>query len=314
MKILVTIDLQPAHHEKIQSALDDVEILVAKTREEAEELMPEADVLIGGFNLNLYRRAERLRWVQSWGAGVNGSLFKEFVESEIKFTSAKGTVGVHLSEHAMALLLSLTRGIHTAIREPRWDNRMPIRRASWELIDRTMGIIGLGGTGVDLAKRASAFGMRVIAVDPERVDLPEWVEWGRGLDAFHDLLGGSDVVAICAPLAPGSEGMFDEAAFDAMQNHALLINVTRGGIVNEQALVDALQNQKIAGAGLDVTPQEPLPENHVLWGMPNVVITPHTAGGSPNRDDRLVDLICENLKRHEAGEPLLSEIDKTKGY
>ena len=84
--------------------------------------------------------------------------------------------------------------------------------------------------------------------------------------------------------------------------------------MNEQALVDALQNQKIAGAGLDVTPQEPLPEDHVLWGMPNVVITPHTAGGSPNRDDRLVDLICENLKRHEAGEPLLSEIDKTKGY
>ena len=314
MKILVTIDLEPRHHEKIQSTLDDVEIMVAKTKEEAEQLMPEADVLIGGFNLNLYRRAERLQWVQSWGAGVNGSLFKEFVDSEIRYTSAKRTVGVHLSEHAMALLLTLSRGVHTAIRESKWDNRMPIRRASWELIDRTMGIVGLGGTGVDVAKRASAFGMRIIAVDPEEVDVPECVEWCRGLDAFHDLLRESDVVTICAPLAPGSKGMFDEAAFDAMRNHALLINVTRGGIMDEEALVDALQNGKIGGAGLDVTPQEPLPEDHVLWRLPNVVITPHTAGGSPNRDDRLVALICENLKRHAVGEPLLSEIDKTKGY
>jgi len=314
LKILVTIDLEPRHHEKIQSALDNVEIMVAKSQEEAEQFMPEADVLIGGFNLNLYRRAERLRWVQSWGAGVNGALFKEFVDSEIKFTSAKGTVGVHLSEHAMALLLSLTRGIHTAIREPTWDNRMPIRRASWELIDQTMGIVGLGGTGLDVAKRASAFGMRIIAIDPEDVDVPECVEWCRKLDAFHDLLQASDVVTVCAPLAPGSEGMFDAAAFDAMQDHALLINVTRGGIMDEDALVDALQNGKIGGAGLDVTPEEPLPEDHVLWQLPNVVITPHTAGGSPNRDDRLVELICENLRRQEAGEPLLSEIDKVKGY
>ncbi len=314
MKILVTIDLESKHHEKIQSAMDDVEVVVAKTAEEAEQLMPEADVLIGGFNLNLYRRAERLRWVQSWGAGVNGMLFKEFVDSEIRLTSAKGTVGVHLSEHAMALLLSLTRGIHTSIRETTWDNRMPIRRASWELIDKTMGIVGLGGTGIDVAKRASAFGMRIIAVDPEEVDVPDFVEWCRTLDAFHDLLRESDVVTVCAPLAPGSVGMFDDVAFDAMQDHALLINVTRGGIMDEDALVDALQNGKIAGAGLDVTPQEPLPEDHVLWSMQNVVITPHTAGGSPNRDDRLVDLICENLRRDAAGKPLLSEIDKTKGY
>ena len=314
MKILVTIDLEPRHHDLIRSAVDGVEIMEAHSVEDAERLIPEADVLIGGFSPNLYRRAKRLRWVQSWGAGVDGVLFKEFVESEIALTSAKGTVGVHLAEHAMALLLSLTRGIAQAIRGPRWENRMPIRRASWELIDRTMGIIGLGGTGMDVAQRASAFGMRIIAIDPEEVGLPSCVTWCRRPDAFHDLLRESDVVMICSPLTPETEGMFDQAAFDAMQDHAILINVTRGRIVDENALLDALEQRRIGGAGLDVTPREPLPDDHPLWRIPNVVITPHTAGGSPNRDDRLVDLICRNLKRHAAGQPLLSQIDKKKGY
>ena len=314
MKILATIDLEPHHRELIQSALDGVEIHEAHSAEEAEQLIPEAEALIGGLGPNLLRRAKRLRWVQTWGAGVDGLLFEEFVESEIVLTSAKGTVGVHLAEHAMALLLSLSRGIAPAIRGPRWENRMPIRRASWELIDRTMGIVGFGGTGMDVALRASAFGMRIIAVDPESVNLPNHLAWCRNMDHFHDLLRESDVVMVCAPLTPETEGMFDDAAFDAMQDHAILINVTRGRIVDEDSLLRALNHGKIGGAGLDVTPQEPLPEDHPLWRLPNVVITPHTAGGSPNRDDRLVDLFCKNLRRFALGEPLLSEIDKKKGY
>ena len=294
--------------------MEGVEIFQADSGEEVERLIPEAEILIGGFSRDLFVQAKRLRWVQTWGAGVDGVLFEEFVESEVVLTSAKGTVGVHLAEHAMALLLSLTRGIAPAIREPRWENRMPIRRASWELIDRTIGIIGLGGTGLDVARRASAFGMRIIAVDPEEVELPEFISSCRRMDAFDELLKESDVVVICAPLTNETEGMFDESAFDAMRDHALLINVTRGRIVDEGALLAALEKGQIGGAGLDVTPQEPLPDDHPLWRVPNVVITPHTAGGSPNRDDRLVDLFCENLKRYAAGKPLLSEIDKEKGY
>ena len=314
MKILVTIDLEPRHHKRIRSAVKAVELLEAHSAEEAERLIPEAEVLIGGLNRNLLGRAKHLRWVQSWGAGVDGVLFKEFAESEIVLTSAKGTVGMHLAEHAMALLLSLTRGVATAIRESRWDLRMPIRRVQWELIDRTMGIVGLGGTGRDVAQRASAFGMRIIAVDPEEVSIPDYVSWCRRMDTFYELLAESDVVTICAPLTPQTEGMFDTAAFDAMRDQALLINVTRGRIVDEKALVEALQSGRIGGAGLDVTAREPLPIDHPLWKMQNVVITPHTAGGSPNRDDRLVDLFCENLRRFTDGRPLLSEIDKKKGY
>jgi phosphoglycerate dehydrogenase-like enzyme len=134
------------------------------------------------------------------------------------------------------------------------------------------------------------------------------------MDRFHDLLGESDVVAICAPLTPDTEGLFDREAFRRMQSHAMLINVTRGRIVDEEALLEALQKGLIGGAGLDVTPQEPLPEDHPLWRMENVIVTPHTAGGSPNRMDRTVALFCENLRRLLAGEPMLSVIDKRKGY
>ena len=134
------------------------------------------------------------------------------------------------------------------------------------------------------------------------------------MDRFYDLLDQSDVVMICAPLTAETKGMFDEQAFARMRSHALLINVTRGKIVNEMALMEALRKGKIGGAGLDVTPQKPLPENHPLWRMENVIVTPHAAGGSPNRMDRIVDLFCENLRRFLADKPLLSVIDKSKGY
>ena len=177
-----------------------------------------------------------------------------------------------------------------------------------------MGIVGLGDTGRKLAARAGAFGMRLIAVDPEAVEVPDQVEACWKMDRFHDLLAQSDVVAVCAPLTRETEGLFDRKAFRRMLPHALLINVTRGRIVDEAALIEALADQQIGGAGLDVVPQEPLPEEHPLWHMENVLITPHTAGGSPNRNDRLTALFCENLKRFLAGEELLSVVDKEKGY
>jgi phosphoglycerate dehydrogenase-like enzyme len=285
-----------------------------ESKVELLEAMPDVEVVFGAFSRDMFERAARLRWVQILSAGVDGLMYPEFVESEVVLTSAKGLVGTHLAEHAMALLLALTRGIALAVRRPTWDQRMPIRDICWELSGRTMGIVGLGGTGRELAKRAHAFGMRTVAVDPEPVDVPEVVQSCRGMDGFHELLAQSDVVAVCAPLTQDTQGMFDRRAFGGMQRHALLINVTRGKIVEEDALMEALRSGQIGGAGLDVTPREPLPDDHPLWTMENVVITPHTAGGSPHRLDRSVRLFCENLKRFLADEPLLSVIDKRKGY
>ncbi len=315
MNVLLRMDLEASLVEDIRQVDDKVRVVRTETEAEALEVMPEVEVICGEINRALFARRKKLAWIQSWGAGVDGLLYPELVESDVMLCSAKGTVGVHLADHGMALLLALTRGIHTALRNPGWDRvRWPIRDASWELVDRTMGIVGLGGTGRELARRAGAFGMRVVAVDPEEVEVPPEVEACWGMDRFHALLEQSDVVAICAPLTAETEGLFDRAAFARMQNHALLINVTRGRIVDEAAILEALNENRIGGAGLDVVPQEPLPGDHPLWEMENVVITPHTAGGSPNRDGRCVALFCENLRRYLDGLPLLSVIDKRKGY
>ena len=314
MNILLNLGLEDRQVQQIRAVSRDFELIHLQSQGEILEAMPDVQVVFGEMSKDMFFRGDQLRWVQVVGAGVDARLFPEFVESEVILTSAKGNVGVHLAEHAMALLLGLTRGIATAARKPGWDQQKSIRNAAWELVGLTMGIVGLGGTGRDLADRAKGFGMRIIAVDPEEVDVPDNVEVCRRMDRFYDLLQQSDVVAICAPLTAETVGMFDEQAFARMRDHALLINVTRGNIVNEQALVEALRKGAIGGAGLDVTPQEPLPEGHPLWEMDNVIITPHAAGGSPNRVDRTVELFCDNLRRFLAGQPLLSVIDKKKGY
>ena len=318
MKVLVNadlIDVDGALLDRVRAAAGDFEVIVTTDADRIEQVIPDVEVVLGGIGPGLLPKAPNLRWVQSPAAGVDGALYPEFADSDVILTSAKGFVGVHLAEHAMGLLLAVTRGIGWAVRALDWEVKWPIRNSSIELWGLTMGIVGLGGTGRELAKRARAFEMRVIAVDPEAVDLPGEVEACWRMDRFHDLLEQSDVVAVCAPLTPETNGMFDRDAFQRMRRGAILVNVTRGGIMDGPALIEALEQGWIGGAGLDVTPEEPLPQDNPLWQMKNVVITPHTAGASPNRDRRAVEQFCENLRRYIAGErPLIGEIDKSKGY
>ena len=314
MKILINTDTTPEQQQQIESVSDDLLLVHPQNSEEALREIVDTDVVLGGFNRSLFENAKQLKWVQVLSAGVDGLLFPEFVKSDVILTSAKGFVGPHLADQTWALLLGLLRGVGRSVRERTWDNRMSIRLATWELSEQTLGIVGLGGTGIDVARRAQGFDMRVIAVDPEAVEAPSFVHEVWKMDRFHELLAESDVVAICAPLTPETHGMFDDAAFEQMKSHALLINVTRGKIVDGLALIRALTSGSIGGAGLDVTPEEPLPTDSPLWDMPNVIITPHVAGGSPIRLDRSVGLFCDNLERLLVGKPLLSVIDKEKGY
>ncbi len=314
MKILINTEITSEHLQQIEAVSEQLHIIEAQNSAEALRNIGDTDVVFGGFNRTLFENAKQLKWVQVLSAGVDGLLFPEFVQSDVVLTSAKGFVGPHLADQAWALILGLLRGIGRSVRERTWDNRMSIRLATWELSERTLGIVGLGGTGIDVARRAQGFDMRVIAVDPETVEAPSFVHEVWQMDRFHELLAQSDVVAICAPLTPETHGMFNDAAFQAMQSHALLVNVTRGKIIDGPALLRALKNGSIGGAGLDVTPEEPLPTDSPLWDMPNVIITPHVAGGSPIRLDRTVGLFCDNLERTLVGKPLLSIIDKEKGY
>ena len=310
MKILINTEITSDHRQQIQSVSPDLVIVEPKDETARLKEILDTDILFGDFNRSLFDAAQQLKWVQVLGAGVDGLLFPEFVESDVVLLSAKGYVGPHLADQTWALILGLIRGVGRAVRERTWENRWSIRDETWELAGRTLGIVGLGGTGIDVAKRAQGFDMRVIAVDPEDVDAPSFVQEVWKMDRFYDLLAESDIVSICAPLTDETHGMFDDDAFRRMKPSALLINVTRGKIVDEPSLLRALKEGLIGGAGLDVTPEEPLPQDSPLWDMPNVIVTPHVAGGSPHRDDRTVGLFCDNLERFLVGKPFLSVIDK----
>lgn len=290
--------------------------VLAEARDHARQRaeIADSDVLFGRVPPDVFACRRRLRYYHALGAGVDSILTPELVESDVILASEKGQVGVHLAEHAFALLLGLTRGLHTALRDPDYRQREPIRREQRELYEQTMGIVGFGGTGREVARRALGFGMRVLAVDIEDVAPLPGVEAVWKPDRLPELLGASDVVVIALPLTKATHHLFTRDLFRRMQPAAILINVTRGEIVFGEDLLAALDEGLIGGAGLDVTDPEPLPPAHRLWTHPRVIVTPHTAGGSPRRAERAVAVFCENLRRLRAGQPLLALIDKRKGY
>ena len=273
----------------------------------------DTEALFGRVANDLFVTAKRLRYYHSIGAGVDAILTPELVNSEVVLASEKGEVGIHLAEHAFALLLTITRGIHTALRKPDYSLREPIRKEQWELHDQTLGIVGFGGTGRAVAQRAHGFGMKVLAVDIDDVPGMTGVTLWKS-DRMNDLLGQSDVIVICLPLTKATRHMFSRDLFRRMRRHAILVNVTRGAIVFGDDLLAALDEGLIGGVGLDVTDPEPLPAGHRLWTHPRAVVTPHTAGGSPRRAGRVISTFCENLRRLRNGQPLLALIDKQKGY
>jgi len=288
-------------------------LVEARDAETQRKEITDAEALFGRVPNDVFAGARRLRYYHSIGAGVDAILTPELVASDVILASEKGEVGIHLAEHAFALLLALTRGLHTALRRPDYSLREPIRKEQWELAERTLGIVGFGGTGRAVAERALAFRMRVLAVDIEDVAGLAGVTLWKA-DRLHDLLGESDVVVICLPLTKATRHLFTRDLFRRMRRHALLINVTRGAIVYGDDLLAALDEGLIGGAGLDVTDPEPLPAGHRLWSHPRAVVTPHTAGGSPRRAGRVIATFIENLQRLRDGRPLLALIDKEKGY
>ena len=296
-----------------EAAGPDARLVEARDLEAQRAEIADADVLFGRVPAEVFGVARRLRYYHHTGAGVDAILTPELVESSVILASEKGQVGIHLAEHAFALLLGLTRGVHTALRRMDWADREPIRREQRELFEETMGIVGFGGTGREVARRARGFGMHVLAVDIEDVPPEPGVTlWPA--DRLVDLLERSDVVVIGLPLTKATRHLFTRDLFRRMRRRAILVNVTRGEIVYGEDLLAALDEGLIWGAGLDVTDPEPLPPGHRLWTHPRVIVTPHTAGGSPRRAGRAIATFVENLRRLRTGEALLGVIDKQKGY
>jgi phosphoglycerate dehydrogenase-like enzyme len=238
----------------------------------------------------------------------------EPLHGDAVLTSMAGVKADQGSEHAWALLLSLTRGIHHSVR--RQQQRQWKGSGRVVLRGGTLGIVGLGGFGTGMATKAAGFGMNVLAIDLVRTEAPACVDELRPAtrDNLHDLLGRSDAVMIACPLTRQTRGLIGADELAAMRPTAYLVHVTRGGIVDERALLEALTEERIAGAAIDVTAEEPLPEDSPLWEAPNLVITSHQAAGSQHGQRQMFEFVRDNLRRYLAGEPLVNVVDVERGF
>lgn len=286
--------------------------------EEMLAAMPGAHAVVGwNITQKTVRGSDNLEWVHVLTGGVNKFLTIPEIrdDPELVLTSMKIQKGPEVADHAMALLLGLTRNLPQFVRrmdQGEWDGRsdLPII----ELRGKTMLIVGMGGIGTQIAERAHASGMRVIGTDAKDLPFMSAVEYVGQPDELLGLIPEADVVTIAAPLTATTENLIDEEVFSAMRDGAYLISVSRGEIVETDALVEALRTGKLTAAGLDVVNPEPLPRDHPLWSMPNVIITPHFAGRSDGRVIRQQALILENIDRFMRGLPLKNRVDKAKGF
>jgi len=294
--------------------------LEAWDREALERHLPSAEVAFtAAIDRRRFDSLPRLRWVQSSAAGVGGMLGPALASSPIVLTSARGIRATSIAEHVLGVTIALSRQLHVAIR------RQAAHLWAFDEIEggglvrslggRRMTIVGLGAIGLEVARLAAPFGLRLSAIR-RRPDLPspDYVEEVSSLDRLPDRLATSDVVVLCAALTPETRHLIDRRALAAIRPGALLVNVGRGRLLDEEAVIEALGDGRLGGAALDVFAEEPLDPASPYWDLPNVIVTPHVSGAMGDYWTPLVALFAENLRRFEAGQPLLNVVDKTAGY
>lgn len=303
------------------------------------DAVAEAEVYVGyGVPPGLLEAGPGLRWIHSGAAGVGSFLSTELKASSVVLTNSKGIHGPPMGDTALAMMLFFARGLDFATAhqrrgpgEGRWDNK-PYYAADHPLTEvsrSTVGIFGAGGIGQEVARRVRALGAEVLAYDrgPEafadtgRMPQGERIDWAapgfralHGPEGFRVLLSESDFMVLAAPETPETRGVFGAAALEEMKPTAVLVNLSRGALVDETALVEALVSGRLRGAGLDVFTTEPLPEDHPLWALPNVIVTPHVSAVTRGFWERQLALIIENLHRYVSGAPLLNQVDKEAGF
>ena len=319
IRVLTATAFEAHELERFRSAAPNVEMLVVKTPEEFRRRLPEAEVVFGNLTGADLTAATNVRWAQTGAAGVE-TLDREFMTSPIALTNMARVFAPAITETAMGMLLCLTRGIGTYY-VPQFARREmksvgTARSADHvELAGKTMGIVGMGGIGSTLARRAHCgFDMRVVGTDAKPMPKPDLVAELHDPSWFMTMVPQVDVLVAAAPHTPATERMFNEKVFRSMKKTAYFLALSRGMLFDDLALVRALKEGWIAGAGLDVFPVEPPPSTHPIFDCKNVVMTPHTSGWSPDRQTRLIDLHVENLRRYAMGHLFLNMVDKRAGY
>lgn len=315
-KILV-INADQQTQALLQAASSQVRI-VPVTQDTVMKEIADADAFIGEIKPEQVRAGKNLKWVAIMSAGAERVLHlsggNDLRDSNIILTNNKVVQGPEIADHALAMLLTLSRGINTFIGHREKETWQPRPYPGIELNGRTAVVIGVGGIGTQIAVRANAFGMDVIGVDPEDRPFMPFIKKIVKPDQLDEVIPLADVVFISAPHTEKSHKMMGGKQFDMMKKDSYFIAVSRGGIYDMPGLVRALDSRRIAGAGVDVTDPEPLPKGHALWKFDNAIITPHIAGRSDKDRARMVGTITENIKRFVDGRPLLNVVDKRKGY
>jgi len=302
---------------RLAAALPELAIAVAETEADAARAVGEADAAFGTMPDTLLRDARRLRWLQApQAAPPAGYYTSELIAHPVVVTNFREIYNDHIGAHIMAFVLAFARGFqHYLPRQLRREwRREPLDTGVIHLPEASALIVGVGGIGAEAVRLAAAFGMHVIGVDPRRREAPPGVLKLDGPDALDALLPLADFVILTVPHTPATEGFMNRTRFQRMKRTAFFINIGRGMTTRLDDLVAALRAGEIAGAGLDVFEQEPLPADHPLWTMPGVLITPHTAGHGPFLDERRFQVVLDNCRRFLTGEPLRNVVDKASWF
>jgi len=312
MKKMVMFPALAAHVvERIRAV--GVEVVVAETEAEAADAIRDADCFYGRMRPDILENAGQLEWAQATSAGLDNYFFPELRRSSVTLTNLRGIYSDVIADHVFAFILMFARGMHVYHArklEGKWEKGADVIH----LAGRTLGVIGLGGIGLEVAKRGHAFGMRVVGVDPAPKDRPSYVETIYEPEALDTMLAESDFVVVCVPHTGETEYMLGAAGLEAIKPGGIVVNIGRGKVVDLSTLNQLIDSGHLRGAALDVYEEEPLPADHALWRQENVILTPHVAGISPEVQKRRENVIVENAERFVAGKPLLNVVDKEKGY
>ena len=333
MKLVIHPGVDETRLQKIRDVASSMIVVNARDGDEALREIVDADAFFGKLTPPLLACATKLRWVQSPTASLEHYLFPELVAHPCLLSNMRGLFSDVIADHVMGYVLCFARNLHVYLRQQQqglWSpvgdtsyvtdfvsapgTVTPMDRAHQHLSDLTLGVVGVGQIGAEVLRRASAFGMKLRGVDPVCRSVPGTLEFVWPLDRLGDLLAQCDYVVIAAPHTPETEKLFRRPLMQQMKRTGILINIGRGAIVDLSDLVAALQAGEIAGAALDVCEVEPLPSDHPLWRMNNVIITPHVAAASPHVASRHLETFLENIRRFQRGEPPMTLVDKVKWY
>lgn len=299
---------------KIMDIVPDANLMIEDADKITKEIVRKADIIYGWPEKELLKEAESLKWLQLPSAGADGFTNKAiYCNKDIVLTNSSGVYGLPIAEHVFSMILSYNRYLQEYAYQKK-DKQWKVLPAVRDFYGSTIGIIGLGDIGTEVAKRAKVWGANVLAVKRTITEVPDYVDGLYSLEEIDEVLKQSDYVVLALPNTEKTRGIISGARISKMKPDAFLVNIGRGALIDQEALIQALKEKRIGGAGLDVTTPEPLPEDSPLWELPNVILTPHTSGLSPSNLIRRFEMFNRNLKLFVENKPLENQVDFTEGY